>query len=424
MNKYVYCPVTKNISYSHKMNVPSYINKNLMIHNNYGFYYSNSKNNCLYNNFNNNNYYNNNSIINNDLKHYNNNQNYNNFKHKNNYNNHNSLKKTSNLKNNNLVNNKNLLFKKKNKKNIVDTFMKKKEKIYEYIKCLNLNDTIVKYKDNKNNTRQLTGVGVLILCNYMGMPHLLLGREDRKSLIESKNLGNIMLPLYEEFGGSIQNKKAGIRKNALFELREETSNLINIKNERVLEKAIYFDLPFLDKRAYRLYLLYLDNIENYIDYFFLNHEKIVNNTSSKFQTFDNKINTYLEMNNLELINLNKIEKSLNNPNNILNIDGLKWNYNILTVNKEVYINNRLLNFFNTNFNDVSGLDYIKFYCSYISSFKNEKIYHKLINKKYDDIDDIIKDKLGYFNVKGLVKNNKQYNNLFSFLNGTYSIIIK
>ena len=75
--------------------------------------------------------------------------------------------------------------------------------------------------------------------------------------------------MYEEFGGGIQKRSLSLECNACFELREETSNLFNFTEPKVLRKGVnqYFDIPFKNNRMYRIYVVYLEDIEKIIHYF-------------------------------------------------------------------------------------------------------------------------------------------------------------
>ena len=124
---------------------------------------------------------------------------------------------------------------------------------------------------NKSESeRKHTGTGVLIITEYLGEPYILLGQENWKTLDYSTVCPGLILPVYEEFGGGIQTRKVSLEKNASFELREETANLFNFSNPDILKSCPYYDIPFRKDRMYRIYLLYLKNISDYIHYFYIN----------------------------------------------------------------------------------------------------------------------------------------------------------
>lgn len=263
------------------------------------------------------------------------------------------------------------------------------------------------------NSRKHTGAGVLIITSINNEPYILLGREDRKSLTYK----NYTISIYEEFGGAIHSKKAGLNKNALFELREETANLINIYDPKILDNAKYFDLPYLTNRMYRLYVLYLKNIADYIDYFDINLSVIKNNN---ILLNSEKAGTYMEMNKIELIPLYDIEKKINLLDNVLNININNKNKKILMVNEDIYLNSRLFYFLKEKYNGISGIYHLLNYYNElnINSLLNNNIKNSRNENKYNT-----DNKSKIINIKNIRFNAYQNNEKYLFLSGTYSIII-
>lgn len=263
-------------------------------------------------------------------------------------------------------------------------------------------------KNEKNEKRRHTGVGVLILTSYFGEPYILLGQEKWKTLDYSMIGPGIKIPIYEEFGGGIQTNKVSLEKNAIFELREETANLFNIP-ESILNKSLYFDIPYLKDRMYRIYLLYLDNICDYLHYFYINIG-IINANKSNFD----KSNKYLEMNKINLIPLKKIKETINNIDNYIclkseeNKNNIKNNNNlcgILRINDDIFLNSRLIQFLNSKYNKITGLQ--KCY-NYYQKCLIKSGFPKNNNNK----------------IKNIKQNNKQYIQRYYFLENTWSLIIK
>lgn len=246
--------------------------------------------------------------------------------------------------------------------------------------------------NNKISKRHHTGVGVLLITNYNNEPYILLGQESWKTLDYTSIAPGIKLPIYEEFGGGIQTKKVSLEKNATFELREETANLFNIRNSQLLEECPYFDIPFRHDRMYRIYLVYIENIYDYIKYFYINTNIIKNNkinNTNLINVKDKSVN-YLEMLNIKLISLNEISKSCYDKANYICFNAIdtinnnsttnKCYKGILRVNSDVYINSRLIEFLNSKYNGITGLTHIYnlYKKSVISSMFNNNTNLKII----------------------------------------------
>lgn len=160
--------------------------------------------------------------------------------------------------------------------------------------------------------RRYTGVGVLILTVYNNRPHILLGREEFKSI---KMDGKYVVPLYEEFGGGIQRRNLSLEENACFELQEETSNLLRfIDNPSVLNAGVNrsYDIPFKESRMYKMYVMYIENVEHVMHLFKYNREKIMSKPTGYY-----KYKSYLEMDEIKLIPLSDIQKVINNSQNYI-----------------------------------------------------------------------------------------------------------
>ncbi len=213
--------------------------------------------------------------------------------------------------------------------------------------------------DNSDNPRPIhikkrrhTGVGVLILTEYMGNYYMVLGREEYKSI---KQNGQYMIPLYEEFGGGIQRRKLGLELNACFELREETSNLLNFTDSpNVLLSGVnrYFDIPFREDRMYRLYVIFIPDFVKILPYFYMNRTCL----QKKTRYPGGRLNTYLEMDNIKLVPLDSIKNAINDSGNYIcfNHDDIQWNYEqkqpykgTLRVDEDTFISERLCQFLNS-----------------------------------------------------------------------------
>ena len=193
------------------------------------------------------------------------------------------------------------------------------------------------------NNRRLTGAGVLIITSKFNRPHLLLGRETYKSFIYKNKF---MIPIYEDFGGGIQTKKMSTEENALMELDEETAHLLNWSDPNVLLKKgfFYIDIPYLDSRMYRLYLVYVKKVDHIIPHFNRNF-KLINSHKSRYY----KKKNYIEMDSIDLLSLDEIYKTLNNSfsKNIIHL--LNGDYVLKLRNENKYLSRRLYHFFNDKF---------------------------------------------------------------------------
>jgi hypothetical protein len=218
---------------------------------------------------------------------------------------------------------------------------------------------------NHTKKRRHTGVGVLIITEYMGNPYLVLGREEYKSI---KQNGQYMIPLYEEFGGGIQRRKLGLELNACFELREETCNLLNFTSSPdVLLSGVnrYFDIPFREDRMYRLYVVFIPDFVKLLPYFYMNRTCLQRKTRYP----GGRLNTYLEMDNIKLVSLDSIKNAIDKSNNYIcfNHEDTLWNYEqnkpyrgTLRVDDDTFISERLCQFLNSKqaaeTEKVTGLD--------------------------------------------------------------------
>lgn len=270
--------------------------------------------------------------------------------------------------------------------------------------------------------RRYTGVGTLIITMVDGKPALLLGRESYKSI---KHRGSYMVSIFEEFGGGIQRRRVSLEENACYELREETSNLLDFtKYPEILKgNARYFDLPFRDDRIYRLYVIYIEDVNNIIPYLQVNR-KIINKSLNIPQSgAKNKIKTFLEMDTIKLVPLSNIQTAMNDINNYIcfKAEDTIWNLNhkeppyrgILKVDSDTFINERLVQF-------LSGYHSISNTTETISNaYHNiENLYDKVnSNIGIDICFDIINKKE---KIIKLDKPVKVQNNYYRFLNGTFT----
>jgi hypothetical protein len=221
--------------------------------------------------------------------------------------------------------------------------------------------------------RRYTGVGVLIVTNYMNKPHFVLGREAFKSI---KVNDNYCVSVYEEFGGGIQKPSLGLETNACFELKEETSNLLDISNPEILKKGVnkYFDIPFKEDRLYRIYVVYIENINTILSMFNYNRKTLLTQANNYY-----KYNHYLEMDNLELISFDSIKSVIGSKQNYIclypednahndNVDATTY-VGMLHVMNDIFISKRLSQFLNGIYNGKSGLEncYNIFYDGFINS---------------------------------------------------------
>lgn len=242
------------------------------------------------------------------------------------------------------------------------------------------NDQILLHYNYFKNNRKFTGAGILIVTSIYGKPYIILGREEYKSF---KFKNDIVLPIYEEFGGGIQNKNISLEQNALLELDEETAHTLKWSDPRVLLKKgfKFFDIPYLNDRLYRLYVVYVSNVQDIVPDFFRNLQMI--------RGHPNKIRkkrNYIEMDDLRLINLNSINYNINNkkkyelnlPNNDL----------ILNLSKDnIYLSKRIYFFlkesFEINNKTKRGIEYcydIFNYCRSNRRFNSIKLNRPFINR--------------------------------------------
>lgn len=201
--------------------------------------------------------------------------------------------------------------------------------------------------------RRYTGVGTLIITKMNNKPYLLLGRESFKSI---KHRGSYMVSIFEEFGGGIQRRKATLEDNACYELREETSNLLDFTQTPQILKThgTYYDLPFREDRIYRLYMLNIPDIQNIIPYLNLNRQVISRSLNNPAKGAKSKIKTYLEMDTIKLVSLDAIRFAMEDINNYVcfKAEDTIWNLNakqhpyrgILKVDSDTFINERLIQF--------------------------------------------------------------------------------
>lgn len=227
-----------------------------------------------------------------------------------------------------------------------------------------------------NNTqikgRRHTGTGVLIITNVNNKPHLVIGRETFKSMVISDEL---IIGMYEEFGGGIQKRSLSLESNACFELREETSNLFNFTEPKILRKGVnqYFDIPFKNNRMYRIYVVYLEDIEKISHYFKINRDNITKNFSNYY-----KYKCFLEMDDIQFISLDTIKNNLKSESNYLRLDVKdikimgnssenlekknKVNYNgVLKIDSTKFLSKRLVQFLITKFPKQWKEGYIQHY---------------------------------------------------------------
>lgn len=166
--------------------------------------------------------------------------------------------------------------------------------------------------NSKQKKRRYTGVGVLVLTNYNNRPHLVLGREEFKSV---KIDGEYVVPLYEEFGGGIQKRNLSLEENACFELQEETSNLLRfINNPSVLNAGVNrsYDIPFKESRMYKMYVIYIEDMYKVLHLFNKNREKIMSQPTTYY-----KYKSYLEMDNIKMVPLADITQVINASHNYM-----------------------------------------------------------------------------------------------------------
>lgn len=208
--------------------------------------------------------------------------------------------------------------------------------------------------------RRYTGVGTLIITTMNNQPCLVLGREAFKSI---KHRGAYMVSIFEEFGGGIQRRRATLADNACFELREETSNLLDLTEcSQILEdRGQHFDLPFRDDRIYRLYVINIPEAHTIIPYLQANRQVIIRALNNPAKGTKSKIKTYLEMDTIKLVSLDAIQRAMMDINNYVcfKAEDTVWNLSasaapyrgILKVDSETFLNERLVQFLGGVFND-------------------------------------------------------------------------
>ena len=208
--------------------------------------------------------------------------------------------------------------------------------------------------------RRYTGVGTLIITTMNGQPYLVLGREAFKSI---KHRGAYMVSIFEEFGGGIQRRRATLADNACFELREETSNLLDLTEcSEILEnQGRHFDLPFRDDRIYRLYIINIPDAHTIIPYLQVNRQIITRALNQPAKGTKSKIKTYLEMDTIKLVSLAAIQRAMTDINNYVcfKAEDTIWNLNatdapyrgILKVDSDTFLNERLVQFLGGLFTD-------------------------------------------------------------------------
>jgi hypothetical protein len=232
-----------------------------------------------------------------------------------------------------------------------------------------------KEPSSKKPKRRYTGVGVLIVTNFLDKPYIVLGMEKGKSkkyynkiikYLDGKKKRNantsttadnvtntISTPddiiedansellvnndnnhnenrenntdqerqdeklnrhtfLYEEFGGGIQNNNLTQEENACFELNEETCNLINFTNPFILNKGIN---TFFDIPYLkdRIYRLYVVFIPDFtqVIHLFYKNLQVLKSAPSSYYKFRN----YCEMTDMSIIELDHIYKYKGNLDN-------------------------------------------------------------------------------------------------------------
>ena len=208
--------------------------------------------------------------------------------------------------------------------------------------------------------RRYTGVGTLIITAVNNQPYLVLGREAFKSI---KHRGAYMVSIFEEFGGGIQRRRATLADNACFELREETSNLLDLTDcSQILEdRGQHFDLPFRDDRIYRLYIINIPDAQTIIPYIQVNRQIITRALNNPAKGTKSKIKTYLEMDTIKLVSLDAIQRAMMDINNYVcfKAEDTVWNLGapappyrgILKVDSDTFLNERLVQFLGGVFTD-------------------------------------------------------------------------
>ncbi len=222
----------------------------------------------------------------------------------------------------------------------------------------------------------ISGVGTLICCLYKNIPCIVLGREKNKSNYLEKDQ-------YEEFGGSISNKEESVEKNATYELKEETANMINIENLEVFSKIIninkknvnnYFDIKTNHRKNnyYRCYYLRIDQIS----------DKIFKKNLKKLKKDKNTPKSYLEIDNLVYIPIKRFnkKKELNYELNEGYYGEKELFLNINDINdKNIRISERTSKILikNNENTKINGLKICKYLCK--NKKENIKMKKKIIN---------------------------------------------
>jgi hypothetical protein len=208
--------------------------------------------------------------------------------------------------------------------------------------------------------RRYTGVGTLLVTTMNGQPYLVLGREAFKSI---KHRGAYMVSIFEEFGGGIQRRCATLADNACFELREETSNLLDLTDcSQILEeRGLHFDLPFREDRIYRLYIINIPEAHTIIPYLQGNRQVITRALNNPAKGTKSKIKTYLEMDTIKLVSIAAIQRAMHDINNYVcfKAEDTVWNLSastppyrgILKVDPDTFLNERLVQFLGGVFTD-------------------------------------------------------------------------
>ena len=279
-----------------------------------------------------------------------------------------------------------------------------------------------------NNQRRYTGVGVLIITNYLDKPYIVLGMEKKKSKKyqnkilqklntmksnmksstkpnnqdkdntkpnnldkDNKNVftnesDNSNIYLYEEFGGGIQNNHLTLEENACFELNEETCNLINFTNPFILNKGVntFFDIPYLKDRMYRLHVIFIPEFTNLVHLFYKNKQLLKSAPSNYF-----KYRNFCEMSDMNIIELDHIYKYKDNINNYFCFNAEENLYNqiihdkgntnfrgILKCPDNIYLSMRIVDFLNMNFIYNKSIKGYKYYNGDIDHNINKEMFIK------------------------------------------------
>lgn len=226
----------------------------------------------------------------------------------------------------------------------------------------------------------ISGVGTIIIQNYKNTPCIIMAREKNKSEYLKKDQ-------WEEFGGAITNNIESIPKNAIYELTEETANMIKI-NEDVYERPITKKTTKTTKKELKRYIDTKVPVKTHNDYFrcyFLRMDDF------RFEPFyknrrvlkENKDTPecYLEIDELTRIPLSHFE---NSKNFVLEKDiGYYGNFETFLITKDIderdiRISQRTMKILLDNHkNKINGLKICKILCS----DKSEDIKLKKIGSK-------------------------------------------